>query len=88
MSFRSALVTVLACFVGTVVAIASLDRICTWLVDGAGGATRTALILSNAPWFDARTASATAAPPSIDPPRHRGSRMRPPSAPTHENWPE
>jgi len=59
MNVRSALMTVLACFVGAVVAIASLGQMCTWLVDDAGSATRTALILSNAPWFEANRSSAS-----------------------------
>jgi hypothetical protein len=53
MNVRSAIGTVLVCLTATVVAVASLDRVCTWLVDDAGSTTRAAIMLANAPLFGA-----------------------------------
>lgn len=80
MNLRNACTTLLACLAATAVALASVDRMCTWLVDDAGSTTRTAILLANAPLFGA---GAVVAPVAAGAP-HGRSRTRGAKATTRD----
>jgi hypothetical protein len=63
MNIRKTILALLACLMATVAAVRALDDLSSWVVDQMGTEGRAAFALANAPWFEAR--DATAAPAAL-----------------------